>query len=216
MPDEDCWLTSGDPNDLIRFARPRESTRKLALLAAAITRRWEWLSADFERAIETLERFADGEATRADAKTAADAINGGSPLGLAPPVGHARQLLQNAAGPSLNTIVQDVYRVEISRNSPARGKRDAFRREFAAIAQLRRDVFGNPSRPVPFSPAWRTDTAVTLARQMYDARDFAAVPILADALQDAGCDSDEVLDHCRGPGPHVRGCWVVDLVLGKE
>jgi hypothetical protein len=51
---------------------------------------------------------------------------------------------------------------------------------------------------------------------MYEARDFGALPILADALQDAGCDSADVLDHCRGPGPHVRGCWVVDRVLGKE
>ncbi|MBP3958173.1 hypothetical protein J8F10_23230 [Gemmata sp. G18] len=79
-----------------------------------------------------------------------------------------------------------------------------------------RDVVGNPFRPVTFSPSWRTSTAASLASQMYDSRDFSAMPILADALQDAGCDSADVLDHCRGPGPHVRGCWVVDLVLGKE
>jgi hypothetical protein len=79
-----------------------------------------------------------------------------------------------------------------------------------------RCIFGNPFRPVSFSPEWRTDTALTLARQMYESRDLYALPILADALQDAGCDSAEILDHCRGPGPHVRGCWVVDLVLGKE
>jgi hypothetical protein len=52
--------------------------------------------------------------------------------------------------------------------------------------------------------------------RLYESRDFSAMPILADALQDAGCDCDDVLAHCRGPGPHVRGCWVVDLVLGKE
>ena len=79
-----------------------------------------------------------------------------------------------------------------------------------------RDIFGNPFRPVAFSPEWRTDTTVSLARTMYESRDFSAMPILADALQDAGCDSAEILDHCRGPGPHVRGCWVVDLVLGKR
>jgi hypothetical protein len=79
-----------------------------------------------------------------------------------------------------------------------------------------RDVIGNPFRPVTFSQSWRTDTAVSLARMMYDARDFSAMPILADALQDAGCDNEDILDHCRGPGPHVQGCWVVDLVLGKE
>ena len=81
---------------------------------------------------------------------------------------------------------------------------------------LIRDIFGNPFRPVAFSPAWRTDTVVSLARQMYESHEFGAMPILADALQDAGCDDDDILNHCRGPGPHVRGCWVVDLVLGKE
>jgi hypothetical protein len=83
-------------------------------------------------------------------------------------------------------------------------------------ASALRDIFGNPFRPITFSPQWRTDTAVSLARQMYEARDFSAMPILADALQDAGCDSEDVLNHCRGDGPHVRGCWVVDLVLGRE
>ncbi len=81
---------------------------------------------------------------------------------------------------------------------------------------LARDIFGNPFRPITLSPEWRTDTSVTLARQMYESRDFSAMPILADALQDAGCDSADILSHCRKPGEHVRGCWVVDLILGKE
>jgi hypothetical protein len=85
-----------------------------------------------------------------------------------------------------------------------------------AMAHIIRDIFGNPFRPVAFSPEWRTDTVIALARTMYEAREFSAMPILADALQDADCESDEVLNHCRGEGPHVRGCWVVDLVLGKE
>jgi hypothetical protein len=71
-------------------------------------------------------------------------------------------------------------------------------------------------RPVPFDHAWRTSTAVVIAQSMYDSRDFSAMPILADALQDAGCDHDDILNHCRDAnGTHVRGCWVVDLVLGK-
>ncbi|WP_204249845.1 hypothetical protein [Gemmata sp. SH-PL17] len=73
-----------------------------------------------------------------------------------------------------------------------------------------------PREPVKFSPSWHTPTAIALASQMYESRDFSAMPILADALQDAGCDCTDILSHCRGPGPHVRGCWVVDLVLGKE
>ena len=85
-----------------------------------------------------------------------------------------------------------------------------------AMTARARDVFGNPFRPVAFSPSWRTDTAVSLARAMYDAREFSAMPILADALQDAGCDSDAILNHCRDATQvHVRGCRVVDLVLGK-
>jgi hypothetical protein len=83
-------------------------------------------------------------------------------------------------------------------------------------AELLREIIGNPFRPVALDPAWRTPTVVALASQMYESRDFGAMPILADALQDAGCDNEEVLHHCRGPGPHVRGCWVLDLVLGKE
>src|SRR5207249_4417138 len=68
-----------------------------------------------------------------------------------------------------------------------------------------------------FSQGWRTDTAVSLARQMYEAREFGAMPILADALQDASCDSEIVLGHCRDASiAHVRGCWVIDLVLGKQ
>lgn len=74
-----------------------------------------------------------------------------------------------------------------------------------------------PSPRLHFPPKWRTDTAIALARQMYDARDFSAMPILADALQDAGCDNADILAHCRDAAQvHVRGCWVVDLVLGKE
>jgi hypothetical protein len=80
-----------------------------------------------------------------------------------------------------------------------------------------RDIFGNPYRLITFSPSWRTDTAVSLARQMYDSRDFSASPILADALQDAGCDDIDILNHCREAGvTHVRGCWVVDHLLAKE
>ena len=82
-------------------------------------------------------------------------------------------------------------------------------------SHLARDIFGNPFRPAALDPSWLTSTVVTLARGIYEERAFDRMPILADALQDAGCDNEDVLNHCRGPGPHVRGCWVVDLVLGK-
>jgi hypothetical protein len=84
-----------------------------------------------------------------------------------------------------------------------------------AGAGLLREVVGNPFRPVALDHSWLTSTVVALARSVYDDRAFDRLPILADALQDAGCANDHVLDHCRSDGPHVRGCWVVDLVLGK-
>ena len=91
------------------------------------------------------------------------------------------------------------------------------RPEYARQANILREVMGNPFRPITLSPDWRTDTALALARQKYELRDFTAMPILADALQDAGCDSADILDHCRDANQmHVRGCWVVDLVLGKS
>jgi hypothetical protein len=79
------------------------------------------------------------------------------------------------------------------------------------------EVFGNPFRPTAFDPAWRTSDAIALAKGIYDDRAFDRMPILADALQDAGCDSDDILNHLRDPhATHVRGCWALDLVLGKE
>src|SRR5262249_25054531 len=84
------------------------------------------------------------------------------------------------------------------------------------LCSIIRDVFGNPLRPIEFSPEWPTDTATALARAMYEVQDFSAMPTLADALQDAGGDNDDILSHCRDANQvHVRGCWVVDLVLGK-
>jgi hypothetical protein len=80
-------------------------------------------------------------------------------------------------------------------------------------ADILRDLFGNPGHPVALDPEWITSTVQALAQRIYNDGAFDRMPILADALQDAGCDNDAILDHCRGPGPHVRGCWVCDLVL---
>ena len=83
-------------------------------------------------------------------------------------------------------------------------------------ADLVRDLVGNPFRPIAVDTRWRTADVIGLARAVYEDRAFERMPLLADALMDAGCDDEQVLGHCRGDGPHVRGCWVVDLVLGKE
>jgi hypothetical protein len=105
---------------------------------------------------------------------------------------------------------------ELIAASSATARRSAgrLRRSYADIL---RDIVGNPFRPVAFDPAWRTDTVVSLTKGMYESRDFSPMPILADALQDAGCDSEPILSHCRDETlTHVRGCWAVDLILGKS
>lgn len=88
--------------------------------------------------------------------------------------------------------------------------------EYAAQAGLIREVFGNPFRPVAIDPNWLTSTVVALAEGIYADRAFDRMPILADALQDAGCANDDILHHCRDNSQvHVRGCWVIDLLTGR-
>ena len=83
------------------------------------------------------------------------------------------------------------------------------------LAGVVRDIFGSNAQSVAINPSWLTSTVVALARGIYDEKAFDRMPILADALMDAGCENEEVLDHCRGPNEHVRGCWVIDGLLGK-
>jgi hypothetical protein len=90
--------------------------------------------------------------------------------------------------------------------------------ESAEQVKLVRDLFGNPFRPIDVDPAWltwRDGTVRRLAEVIYEDRRFADLPVLADALEEAGCTDAHILDHCRGGGEHVRGCWVVDALLGK-
>jgi hypothetical protein len=81
---------------------------------------------------------------------------------------------------------------------------------------LLRDIFGNPFRPVTLDPSWLTSPVRQLAKGIYSDRAFDRMPILADALQDAGCDNEDELNHLRNDGPHVRGYWALDLILVKE
>jgi hypothetical protein len=89
----------------------------------------------------------------------------------------------------------------------------ALRAEIRMQISLLRDVFANPA---PLDLRWRTSTVIGLANTIYDECAFERMPILADALMDAGCDSGEIIAHCRQAGEHVRGCWVVDLLTGRE
>jgi hypothetical protein len=92
----------------------------------------------------------------------------------------------------------------------------AERKRQAAYARC---IFGNPFHPIILNPAWLSwhgGLPVSMTQRMYDSRDFADMPVLADALEEAGCQDQDILTHCRSGSEHVRGCWVVDLLLGKE
>lgn len=88
--------------------------------------------------------------------------------------------------------------------------------EPVAQSQLLRCIYGNPFRPVVVEPTWLSPNVTTMARIIFERKAFDQMPDLADEVELAGCVNAEILSHCRGPGEHVRGCWVVDLLLGKE
>jgi hypothetical protein len=99
----------------------------------------------------------------------------------------------------------------------------AWTRRLAVLAACVRDLFGNPFRPVAINPAWQTPTVLALATAAYENRilpagtlEPARLEVLADALEETGCDNADILNHCRQAGVHVRGCWVLDCLRGKE
>jgi hypothetical protein len=96
----------------------------------------------------------------------------------------------------------------------------AGRPDFAALRAVQadrlRDILGNPFRRSRFDARWRTEDVIGLARGIDAGQAFDRLPLLGDALMDAGCNDEIILAHCRSAGPHVRGCWVVELALGTE
>jgi hypothetical protein len=180
---------------------------------------WRHLTDERSRdAILTAERFADGEATFTDLlaahRDAADAVQE-IPLVLG---GRHGKGVKSRKGTGASKSAAEVARHAAD---PAWDARTAARAVVwkkgatrYALSNHLRDIF-NPFRDAPFDPAWLTSTVLAMAGYAHDSGDFSALPILADALQDAGCEDEEVLTHCREPAEHVRGCWVVDLLLGK-
>jgi hypothetical protein len=224
------WLACEDPQPMLRAVPAKLAERKLQLFACACCRRvWAHLTDQRSRTgVIVRERFEDGIATKEEMDLAADAASMARgeirrPFRFAPETREDSPELgpAYAAGAASNTANGNYHPVSwyAARAAACVSGQEwakALAEETTAQVTILRDIAGPTSfRAVTLDPAWRTTTALQLAQQMYDSRDFSAMPILADALQDAGCDSADILAHCRGPGPHVRGCWVIDHVLGK-
>lgn len=181
-------------------------SRKLRLFAVACCRVvwWDRLRKEASRqAVEVAERYADGLATRKELLAAGTAAN------------RAYDHSQHGATLAARSCAY-------ANAAEAAGGAAFFsygRQGYAMQAHLLRDIFGNPFRPVSVEPSWLTwhDAPVRkLAQAIYDERRFKDLPVLADALEDAGCGDAAILEHCRGPEPHARGCWVLDLILSKD
>lgn len=229
---EDAWRIGTDPEVLLDFLEGRSSSRKLRLFACACCRRiWPLLTDErSRRAVEVAERYADGLASEAEREAAAqdaeDAADELSDLSLEEGTGPDSPA-SSAAAAALNTLDEDVAASDPEGSAPFYAATNALlalpdptpaqaAAERAAQCQLLRDLFGPlPFRPIRVAASWRTPDVTALARTIYEGRAFTRLPELADALERAGCTDAEILAHCRQPGEHVRGCWVVDLVLDR-
>jgi hypothetical protein len=200
------WMACADPHPMLEFLRGKASDRKLRLFAVACCRGiWEQIEDVRGRlALEVAERYADNMAHLEEliaAHSAHDRTFGKYPHdGIYYAIEAATE---HPAG-------FDPYYVLASSHPSLIGK------ERQQQSSVLRDLFGDLFCPISADPSWITSTVFSLASRMYDSRDFSPMPILADALQDAGCDNNDILNHCRSTGVHVRGCWVVDLLIGKE
>ncbi len=220
------WLACTDPTHLLEFLLGKASARKLRLFACACCRRvWHLLSDKYNRkALTIAERYADGEVSKeklgfawGDARRAAQVAY--------------RQERQTAEGSAMWAVSllceTDTSRALAAVGLAARCKAYPFNPIHLADAQreqlsLIRCILGNPFRPALIDTTWLTPTVASLSTNAYAERalpsgELAAVrlAVLADALEEEGCTNADMLTHLRGPGPHVRGCWPVDVLLGK-
>lgn len=207
------WLRSDAPFLMLQFLRVQPRSRKCLLLTAACARRlWEKLSKQSRDWFELMEVAAEGKTGIAGlSENESSASNDLLILDRS----ETRPFAPRGKFRALFDICRGQWQIP---STWEQGNLD-WVAERAGQAVLVRDVFGIPFRLSNCFPRWRSLNAlstVTLARSIYYDRAYDRLPILADLLEEAGCSDADILDHCRGPGPHVRGCWVVDLILGKS
>jgi hypothetical protein len=238
---EEEWLGSTRLFDLLTpFSAERRIGRKLRLFQAACCRSiWDLIPGEcLHRLVEAVEQYAEESllseelGAMQEESSTADALRRQAQVALPDRDGGylliARDRAARAAIEAANpehlfySSISDLARLAVAyynlgTPSPpyTAGTRDEVKRQ----CDLLRDIIGNPYRPCPAIAAswltWNDGCVPKLAQTIYDDRTFDELPILADALEDAGCAVADILTHLRSLGPHVRGCWAVDLILGK-
>jgi hypothetical protein len=207
---EEEWLTATNPTPMLEFLRGKASDRKLRMFAVASCIKISHLLTDepCRRAIYVAEKYADQQANTEDLAIVSEAA-----------LWISKQTDRRAATAAYQCSQEDIqngarFVIELVYEALWTGEERAVQR--AIQVDLLRDIFGHPFRQVAFNPSWLTSTVLALTNGIYNEKAFDRMPILADALQDAGCDDEDVLNHCRQPGEHCRGCWVLDLVTGRK
>jgi len=215
-------MTEAEARSQLLGVKDRVSERKLRLFACACCRRaWDWFDDESRSLVLLGERLADGLATnverRAASKKASERVGSyatGHPAnyafcGITSPAWHGADL-------AIIHLPSMITGITMRRASGEVRSSKECRIEKEHQQKLLRDIVGHLFVSASVNSAWLTPAVVSTARSIYRDHAFDRMPILADALQDAGCTNDDILNHCRQPGEHARGCWVVDLILGKS
>ena len=218
------WMACREPQDMLIWLGEQEggsSARKELLFGLACLRRVEDVLDEprCRRCLDLIERRADGlviaaeveEARKAAAQARRERGEDGAEWSMASSA--LDNLARGGVFDACRFAAAAYAEKRCSAEQPWAGLQ---KKEKARQCDLLRDVFGDPLQPGRVAMAWRTPDVLALAQVVYDERAFDRLPILADALEEAGCDDASVLRHCRDGGKHVKGCWVVDLVLGKS
>ena len=235
---EEEWWACADPTQMLEFLREKTSDRKLRLFAvASCISLWKLLPTKLcLNAITIAESVVDGLAKKTELKSLRAVFkektrHSSRSAGAYHAVFTVARMLQprawNAAGMAMERAI---YALTINTASGqanplarATAREGVRKQEFVKYSGLLRCIFGNPFRAISIGRADLTSTVTNLAAAAYEERalpsgdlDIARLAILADAVEEAGCDNQEILGHLRGPGPHVRGCWALDLCLGRS
>jgi hypothetical protein len=206
------WLECTDPTPMLEFLEGKVSDRKLRLFGVACCRRAGALLEHDHKTLATAEDHADGILGNEDLLNAWwDACEANEE------VRRLQEVRDSILGAAFSVVWVDeahhlfgaVLRLGQAARLPV---------ERTLLVEVVQDIFPNPFRSIIINPAWLAwnDGTVRLITQaIYDEKAFDRIPILADALEEAGCNNADILNHCRSDTAHVRGCWVVDLLLGK-
>ncbi len=235
---EQEWLGCNRIDEMLTFVRDRVSFRKLRLFACAFCRRFlhlPSLHSCISQALDAAEKFAVGSAKERELLGWHQRLlRYHNEVGYEPPIEEALVLVAAMAATETDEeaffirLLPGAYNVRIAETKaylrvaeqPYYEGDNDMEREEAVQANMLRDLIGvAPFRTVELEPVWKTDRQnliSLMAQSIDDERNYADMPILADVLEEAGCTNNDILQHCRVDAPHVKGCWVVDLLLGRQ